>query len=258
MIFIAKPTIVGHRGFGSGRRGGYQENTVGSFLAAVACGVAWVELDVRRTRDGQLVVRHDPVAPAGDLIVSRTAAELAAAGVASLAEILTALPADVAVNIDVKTIIDDAVDPPAQRTQALVADVLQEQEGTRRFLVSSFDPAAVMHLADRRNGSSEVALGLITGLDFPAHHGVPAAANLGLDAVCLHTGTMNLHRDKPGPADLSPERIIQTAHRAGLEVLVWSPGPAEAVRLVQAGADAVCVNDIPGVQAALASAADRR
>jgi glycerophosphoryl diester phosphodiesterase len=47
---------------------------------------------------------------------------------------------------------------------------------------------------------------------------------------------------------------MQTAHDAGLEVLTWSPSPAEAVRLVRAGADAVCVNDIPGVQAALASA----
>jgi glycerophosphoryl diester phosphodiesterase len=66
---------------------------------------------------------------------------------------------------------------------------------------------------------------------------------------------MNLHRDMPGPSDLTPERIIETAHRAGLEVLIWSPSPADAVRLAHADADAVCVNDIPGVQAALASAA---
>lgn len=254
MIFDKKPSIVGHRGFGSGHRGGYQENTVGSFLAAVACGLSWVELDVHRSRDGELMVRHDPVSPVGDAIVTRTAAELAGAGVASLADVLAALPADVAVNIDVKTIIDDAVDPPAQRTYALLAEVLQRERGTRRFLVSSFDPSAVTYLADRRELTGAVALGLITGIDFPAQHAVPAAANLGLDAVCLHTGTLNLHRDPMGPADLTADRIMQTAHDAGLEVLTWSPSPAEAVRLVQAGADAVCVNDIPGVQAALASA----
>jgi glycerophosphoryl diester phosphodiesterase len=175
--------------------------------------------------------------------------------VASLDEVLAALPADVGVNIDVKTIVDDAVDPPAQRTCALVADVLEQQRGTRPFLVSSFDPAAVMYLAEHRDVIGAAALGLITGLDFPAHHAVPAAANLGLEAVSLHTGTMNLHRDHPGPADLTPEQIIDTAHRAGLEILIWSPSPAEALRLAQAGGDAVCVNDIPGVQAALASAA---
>jgi glycerophosphoryl diester phosphodiesterase len=255
MIFDRKPSIVGHRGFGSGHRGGYRENTVGSFLAAVACGLSWVELDVHRSRDGELVVRHDPVAPSGAVIVTCTAAELAVAGVPSLAEVLAALPADVAVNIDVKTIIDDAVDPPAHRTHALVAEILHREQGTRPFLVSSFDPSAVMYLAQHREFTGDVALGLITGIDFPAQHAIPAAANLGLDAVCLHTGSLNLHRDQVGPACLTPERIIQTAHRAGLEVLTWSPSPAEAVRLVQAGADAVCVNDIPGVQSALASAA---
>jgi glycerophosphoryl diester phosphodiesterase len=104
MIFDIKPTIVGHRGFGSGQRGGYRENTVSSFLAAAASGLTWVELDVHRSRDGQLVVRHDPIAPTGEPIVTCTAAELADSGVASLDEVLTALPAEVGVNIDVKTI----------------------------------------------------------------------------------------------------------------------------------------------------------
>ncbi len=257
MIFDAQPTIVGHRGFGSGQRGGFRENTVASFLAAVASGVSWVELDVHRSRDGELVVRHDPVAPGGDFIVTKRAADLAAAGIAMLAEVLAALPASVAVNIDVKTIIGDAVDPPAHRTASLVAHVLQQEQGTRPFLVSSFDPSVPLYLQDRRDVIGDVALGLITGIDFPAQHAIAAAANLGLDAVCLHTGTLNLQRDQMRPMDLSPERIIEIAHQAGLEVLSWSPGPAQAVRLAAAGADAVCVNDIPGVQAALASAARR-
>ena len=257
MIFAAQPTIVGHRGFGSGQRGGFRENTVASFLAAVAAGVSWVELDVHRSSDGELVIRHDPVAPGGGFIVTRTAADLAAAGVVGLAEVLAALPASVGVNIDVKTVSDDAVDPSAQRTAALVAHVLHQERGTRPFLVSSFDPSVPVYLHGRRDFIGDVALGLITGIDFPAHHAVPAAANLGLDAVCLHTGTLNLRRDQLRPMDLSPERIIGTAHEAGLEVLTWSPSPAEAVRLAAARVDAVCVNDIPGVQAALASAAGR-
>jgi glycerophosphoryl diester phosphodiesterase len=254
MIFDTKPSIVGHRGFGSGHRGGFRENTVASFLAAVACGLSWVELDVYRSRDGDLVVSHDPVAPSGAVIVARTAAELAAHGVASLAEVLAALPAGVAVNIDVKTIVEDAVDPPAQRTHARVCDFLHRHQGTRRFLVSSFDPSVPAYLTGQRDLTGDVALGLISGTELPAQHAIPAAANLGLDAVCLHTGSLGLHRDEAGAGVPTAERIIRTAHRAGLEVLTWSPGPAEAVRLAQAGVDAVCVNDIPGVQAALASA----
>jgi glycerophosphoryl diester phosphodiesterase len=257
MIFDSKPSIVGHRGFGAGNRGGYHENTVASFLAAVACGLLWVELDVHRSRDGELMVCHDPVAPSGGAVVTRTAADLAADGVATLTEVLSALPADVAVNIDVKTIINDAVDPPADRTHALVAGVLREHHRTRRLLVSSFDPSVVAYLADRREAIGEVALGLIAGLSLPARHAIPAAANLGLDAVCLYTDLLHLHGQHSGPAVLSPKRIVQTAHQAGLEVLIWSPGPDDAVQLAADGVDAICVNDIPGVQAALAAAVAR-
>ncbi len=221
MIFDSRPSIVGHRGFGSGQRGGYRENTVASCLAAVACGLSWVELDVYRTRDGELVVRHDPVAPSGEALAKCTAAELAIAGVASLADVLAALPADVAVDIDVKTIIDDAVDPPARRTHALVAEILHRQRGTRRFFVSSFDPSAVLYLADQRDFTGDVAVGLITGIDFPAQHAVPAAANLGLDAVCLHTGSLNLHRDQigvslPDPRANHPDRAPSRSRGPGV------------------------------------------
>jgi glycerophosphoryl diester phosphodiesterase len=258
MIFDSKPSIVGHRGFGAGNPGGYRENTVASFLAAVACGLIWVELDVHRSRDGELMVCHEPVAPSGGAIVTRTAADLGADGVATLAEVLTALPADVAVNIDVKTIINDAVDPPVHRTHARVADVLREQHRTRRFLVSSFDPSVVVYLAARRDAIGEAALGLIAGPGLPARHAIPAAANLGLDAVCLHTDVLHGRGQHSGPAVLSRKRIVQTAHQAGLEVLTWSPGPDDAVQLAADGVDAVCVNDIPGVQAALAAAIGSR
>ena len=84
----------------------------------------WVELDVRRSSDGELVLWHDPVTPGGQLIVTQTAAELAAVGIVSLADVLAVLPAGVGVNIDVKTIIDDSTDPLAQRTHALIAAAL--------------------------------------------------------------------------------------------------------------------------------------
>ena len=47
--------IVAHRGLHVSER----ENTVAAFKAAVDLGVDGVELDVRRTRDGVLVVHHD-------------------------------------------------------------------------------------------------------------------------------------------------------------------------------------------------------
>src|SRR5438034_11608409 len=47
--------IVGHRG----AAGVAPENTLPSFAAAWAAGVAWVETDVRLTRDGVPVLLHD-------------------------------------------------------------------------------------------------------------------------------------------------------------------------------------------------------
>ena len=134
---------------------------------------------------------------------------------------------------------------------ALVAAALYHYRETRRFFVSSFDPALPMYLKDRKALIGDVALGLIAVADFPVNLGISAAANLGLDALCLHTGTLQLHREELRTMDRSVERVIGTAHQAGLEVMVWSPGPAEAGRLAQAGVDALCVNDIAGVQAAL-------
>ncbi len=255
MIFETKPTVVGHRGFGAGTRGGYQENTLASYLAAVEHGLSWIELDVQRTLDDQLVIRHDPVTADGDFLVSKTAEELVAAGIPRFGEVMAALPPEVAVNIDVKTIIEDATDPPHRRTAALVAAGLRAHAGQRRLFVSSFDPSLLKYLQECKDTLPGIPLGLITWLRFPAWHAIPAAVNLGLDAICLHTGTLGLGLAQPPSVEYPAATIIEAAHRAGLEVLAWSPNPQNAVELAAAGVDALSVNDIPGVLAALAAVA---
>jgi glycerophosphoryl diester phosphodiesterase len=241
VIFDGKPSVVGHRGFGAGEPDGYRENSLESVLAAARSGLGWVELDVQRSADAKLVVRHDPVTPAGQPVVSRTAAELAAIGILTLDEVLAELPATVGVDLDVKTIVQDAIDPPGQRTPVLLADALRRHRKTRALLITSFDPSVLTYLTEQQ-GRRELALGLLTGPGFPVQHGIPAAANLGLDALCPHAGS------------LAEPQAIDIAHRAGLEVLAWVPSPAEAVALAQAGADAVCADDVPGALAGLKQA----
>ncbi len=136
MIFDPKPAIIGHRGFGAGERDGYRENTLESYLAAVAHGLTWVELDVQRSRDGRLVLRHDPVTGNDEFIASLDASELAASGIPLFEDVMAALPPGVGVNLDVKTIIEDAVDPPDRRTAALVAAALRAHAGRRPLFVS--------------------------------------------------------------------------------------------------------------------------
>jgi glycerophosphoryl diester phosphodiesterase len=246
MIFAATPTVLGHRGFGAGHPGGYPENTMASYQAALDCGLTWLELDVQRSADDQLVIRHDPVTPAGDLVVSHTAAELAAAGILPFAQVMAALPHGVGVNIDVKTIVEDAADPAERCTGPLVGAALRELAGTRPLLVTSFDAALLVYLRDL--GLPDVPLGLITAQGYPAGHALPAAQGLGLAAISMHAGAFGLQRDEPRAA----AGLIERAHQAGLAVMAWCPGPADSARLAAAGIDAVCVNDVPGVLAAVA------
>jgi len=52
--------VIAHRGaWGRAAPGAPAENTFEAFEAAIALGADMIELDVRRTRDGQLIVYHD-------------------------------------------------------------------------------------------------------------------------------------------------------------------------------------------------------
>ncbi|GAA4235570.1 glycerophosphodiester phosphodiesterase [Actinomadura meridiana] len=249
MIFESTPTVIGHRGHGSGApippsaAGPVAENTLPSLLAAVAAGLSWVEIDVTRTADDDLVLRHDPTMPDGEHLVELTAA---ASGLPRLADIFDALPPDVAVDVDVKTVLADAVDDPSRRTGALLLPVLRQEAKRRRLLVTSFDPSLLTFLRDELPG---VPLGLLTWLRFPLWHAIPAAAGLGLDAVAVHTASCGLeHPDTRLPP---LEQCVDAAHKAGLETVVWCPTAETAPDYAAAGFDAMVVNDVPGVLTAL-------
>ncbi len=49
------PKIIGHRG----AKGQAPENTIASFKKAFELGAKWVELDVKETQDGVLILMHD-------------------------------------------------------------------------------------------------------------------------------------------------------------------------------------------------------
>lgn len=247
-IFEPKPAVIGHRGLGRGQVGSYTENTLGSYLAAVQHGVRWVEVDVRRSADDELVVHHDPTTPDGTFIVEQTADEAAAKGVVRFAEVLEALPPEAGVNIDVKTELEDAVHTPDRRTGALLARVLAREVGRRQLFTSSFDPSLLLYLRER---VPALPLGLIAWVCFPLRHAVPAATHLDMQAVCLHVDSFGPNRIEPRPVHRPLEYSVDVAHEAGLEVLAWCPDSEAAIRLTKAGVDAVCVNDVLRVLGAL-------
>ncbi|XRQ05719.1 glycerophosphodiester phosphodiesterase [Actinomadura welshii] len=249
MIFESTPAVIGHRGYGSGEptppgsATPVAENTLESMQAAVEAGLSWIEIDVTRTADDDLVLRHDPTTPEGDYVVELPAT---AGGLPRLADIFDALPPEVAVDVDVKTVLEDAVDAPSRRTGALVLPLLEREARRRRLLVTSFDPSLLVFL---REGLPGVPLGLLTWLRFPLWHAVPAAAGLGLDAVAVHTGSCGL--DHPDSRLRPLEHCVDVAHKAGLETVIWCPTAETAPAYAAAGFDAMVVNDVPGVLAAL-------
>jgi glycerophosphoryl diester phosphodiesterase len=227
MIFNAKPAIIGHRGCGSGPG----ENTLESLLGAADLGATWVELDVQRTSADHLVLRHDPTLSDGTFVADGKGEDLV-----RLEAAFEALPPEVGIDVDVKTILEDAIDP---RTAPLLLPLLKAEATRRPLMVTSFDPALLLQL--KGNG---FALGLLTWLYFPIGHAIATAAGLGLDAIALHTASCT-----PNPKQRPFTQCVETARNAGLEVMVWCPTEADAPAYAEA--DALVVDDIPGVIAAL-------
>lgn len=247
-IFTPKPAVIGHRGLGGGTVDGRRENTIESYLTAVSRGASWVEVDLRRSADGELVVHHNPTTPDGAFIVDETAAAAERKGVARFADVLDAIPLHIGLNIDVKTELEDATCPSRRRTGALLLPVLAAEQDRRPMLVSSFDPAVLLALREELPG---LPLGLITWVDFPLRHAVPAAAHLRMQAVCLHTGSFGPNPIERAPVHRPLDYCVRVAHEAGLEVLAWCPDAAAGPEFAAAGVDALCVDDVSGTLAAL-------
>lgn len=248
-IFQRPPELVGHRGLGAGTVAGQVENTPGSYLAAAAAGLRWVELDVRRSADDVLVLAHNPATDDGSPIIDQSAD---AAGLPRLTDVLDMLPAGVGVDFDVKTEFEDATDPVDRTTVGLLTEVLRAEAARRPLLVESFDPSVLLHL---REHAPQVPLALMTWIRFPLPFAVPAAARFGVQVLCLDTRSFHLDADSTVDAR-PPEYAIEVAHRAGLEVAVWCPDGEQSRWFAGAGADALVVNDPAAIRAALEGPAE--
>jgi glycerophosphoryl diester phosphodiesterase len=233
-VFYDVPALCGHRGCGRGVVDGLAENTLDSFLAAVRAGCTWVEVDARLTADGALVARHDPALEDGRPVAEITAAEAEAAGLLRLDALLDALPAGIGVDLEVKTALEDALRAPDRTTGAHTALLAREAAGRRPVLVTSFDASVL--LVSRRLAPN-VPVGLLTWTRFPLRKAIPAAVHLGAAVVAPQFLSMDL----PEP---ELRRAVDVAHRAGLQILGWCPPREAADKLVAAGVDCLCVDDV--------------
>ena len=238
-VFADPPVLCGHRGMGKGEVDGHRENTLGSFLAAVECGLDWLEVDVRTTSDDVLVTAHYPTLPDGRFFSDVAYAD--SGELLRVTDLLDALPEHVGVDLDIKSSAEDALLDRDATTAAAVGRLAATEVRRRPVLMTSFDASAVLIA---REHAPAVPGGLLTWVRFPLRKAIPAARHLGLQAVAAHVGSFSVNDTDTAPVHREAAWSVDVAHRAGLEVLAWCPTPDEMPVLLEAGVDCFVVNDV--------------
>jgi glycerophosphoryl diester phosphodiesterase len=227
--------VLAHRG----GIGAWRENTLEAFAGALQLGADGVELDVRRTSDGALVIHHDAEIPGTGAIHELEAADLPA-WVPGLDQALESC-AGAVVNVEVKNApVEPGFDPServaVQVAAALSASAVSPGRAPAHVIVSSFWPATLE--AVRRAGP-EIAVGLLVHPLFDASQWADEAAALGCAA--LH----------PFHAQVTRE-LVEQAHDLGMSVLTWTVNERDDLASVAAaGVDGVITDHVTEAREAL-------
>ena len=230
------PRILAHRGFVPPDSEHVVENSVAALAAGRAAGTVYLESDCHLTADGDVVLFHDDdlrrVTGDARLVADVRTRELVEimstrGGLALLPDVLDAFP-DARFNLDVKA------DAAAEAVGEAIA-----REAHRVLLTSFSDDRRQVALAAAaaRGGTPATSAGSRTlgrvVAALAARLPRLAARHLtGLDALQVP----ERHR---GLRIVSP-RLIDAAHRAGVEVHVWTVNDVETMtRLIGMGVDGI-------------------
>jgi glycerophosphoryl diester phosphodiesterase len=221
---------VGHRGV----MGVEPENTLRSFLRAEHEGLDWIELDLRLSKDGALVVMHDAE-------VDRTTDGSGAVADLTLAE-LRQLDAGKGERVPVFEEVLDAVGKPVQAeikdvaAARVLAEVLRERSETDRVSVLSFHDDALWQI---RAALPDVRTVLVADGPLGADI-VDRARRAGARLVSL--ALRRIHRD-----------VVERCHAAGIDVIAWTVNTDEDLALARALKLDGVVTDVPAIGQAVAA-----
>jgi len=257
---VPRPLVYAHRGGAKLR----PENTLASFDNGLALGADGLELDVRLSRDGEVVVHHDATldrtTDASGPVAGRTAAELAqvdagyrfqardgdsppfpfrgaSIGVPTLASVLERYP-DVPLIIELKLASSEL----ARKTLELATAA----RALDRIAIGSFSGdalRAVRRLAPEVRtgaGQEETRWALYRSwVRWPL--GQPRYREFQVP-------------ERSGTTTVVTRRFVEHAHRAGIAVKVWTVDEeADMHRLLDWGVDGL-ISDRPDIAAAVVSA----
>jgi glycerophosphoryl diester phosphodiesterase len=213
------------------------ENTVPAIAEALAAGADGVEVDLRLSADGVLVVCHDPDVrrvTGRDLDVAGSSWEALRAGTAlARVEWVLAAAAGRPVVLELKA------PPPAPRARARTVEALAERLAALHDMglpmevtVSSFDASLARLARAKLSGRTRTAL-----------LGRPGVRVSSLLRQALAAGHDEVH---PHVLDtLAVPKAVAAAHALGLAVVPWTVNGRGALRrCVDLGVDAV-ITDVP-------------
>ncbi|HVZ48340.1 MAG TPA: glycerophosphodiester phosphodiesterase [Gemmatimonadaceae bacterium] len=222
-----RPEIIAHRGASRER----PENTLAAFVRAVEVHADAVELDVHLTRDGHLVVHHDPTAAGPDGrrgLHTLTLAEVAAFRVGgepipTLAAVIAAVGGRVRIYCELKG------------------------HGTAAAAVRALTPlgdAAAVHSFDHRMviEARRLAPGVPRGVLESSYRADPTASlrEAGARDLWQHETLIDLP-------------LVAAVHAAGARLIAWTVNDAARMRdLAALGVDGICTDDAAAARAALA------
>lgn len=223
--------MIAHRGSSAH----YPENTLSAFEAAVEAGADIVELDVRRTADGALVISHDGAfaTPEGILYVAEVRlGEIRhlRPEMPTLDEALELLRGRVALELEVKNIPQEIGYEPSGTTIASDVVAALRRHAFADAFVASFDAEC---------------LDSVRALDGEIPTGFLVEPTVNLDQA-LEVAAVRHAFLLPEAAALEAigRAFIDRAHIRGVRICTWTADdPAAIERLFELGADAVETND---------------
>lgn len=257
--FSRRPLVIAHRG----GQGLWPSNTLYAFERAVKLGADMIELDVHASREGTIVVMHDPIVDrttdGSGPIRQKSLAEIKgleaghhwsaanstadvrvdAAGpfpyrgmgirIPTLAEVFEALP-DFPFTIEIKQAAPSIVQP--------LGELIRRHGKQQQVIVGSFHSAA---LNEFRARFPEIAtsghVGDVRALIYLQKLGLVRLLSPGYQAIQVPM--------RHGRIPIITPRSVRAAQERGLEVHVWTVNdPTEMQKLVTMGIDGI-ITDYP-------------
>ena len=215
--------VLAHRGMAASHR----ENTLEAFAAARAVGADGVELDVRCSADGVLVVHHDPTLADGRPIAGLRAADLPA-WVPTLEAALEVCRGMV-VDAEIKNLVTEPGFDPEESAARETAALLVRMGMAGSAFVSGFSMASI---DAAREAEPSVPTGWLTLAAYDQLDALSLAAARGHAAL------------QPRHEAVTPE-LVAAVHAKGLQLHTWTVDDPDRIRHLARFATDILITNHP-------------